>query len=175
MDNLKLGALIREAADGDINVLEKIFYDMKDNIYSFVFMYVHNRQLAEDVLQDTILEIYKSAKNFKLLDNPKAWILTIARNEAVSYMRKTSKEELVDNDISNTNRSYDEIENMSINKLDVLTMLSVLTDEQREVVILHIFSGLKHKEISKILNIPIGTVCWRYNESLKKLRNIGRN
>lgn len=165
MDNFHMSNLIRRVSEGDIVALEKIFNEMKDSIFSFVYMRTNNRQLAEDILQETILQIYKSANNYKRFSNPRAWILTIARNNAISAIRKTKAEQEFNESLQNDN--FDLLLN---NKLNVLSILSVLSEEQREIVVLHAIAGLKHKEVSKLLNIPLGTVCWKYNESIKKLR-----
>ncbi|MFA6936431.1 MAG: sigma factor-like helix-turn-helix DNA-binding protein, partial [Bacilli bacterium] len=49
--------------------------------------------------------------------------------------------------------------------------LTVLTKEEREVVFLHINNDLKHREISKVINKPLGTVLWIYNKAIKKLKD----
>lgn len=55
MEYKLLSSLIRSDDDGDINALERIFFEMKDSIFSFVLMYTGNRQMAEDILQETVL------------------------------------------------------------------------------------------------------------------------
>lgn len=167
MDNFHLSNLIHRVSGGDIGALEKIFNEMKNSIFSFVLMRTNNRQLSEDILQETMLQIYKSAKSYKRFSNPKAWILTIAKNNAVSAIRKTCKEQELNSAQKDDNSSL-----LINSKINVLEMLSVLSSDQREIVILHAISGLKHKEISQLLGIPLGTVCWKYNESIKKLRKL---
>ena len=174
MDNFTLASLIRRVANGDLESLEKIFYEMKDNIFSFVLMYANDRQLAEDILQETMLQLVNSCKNFKRSENPKAWILTIARNNTVSYLRKTNRETNLTENITETLQDNSQENDMADN-LNAQSILSSLTIEQREVVVLHVISGLKHKEIAKLLNVPLGTICWRYNESIKKLKQFTYN
>ena len=50
-------------------------------------------------------------------------------------------------------------------------MLQKLTEEERSIVLLHVFWGYKHKEIAQQLNLPLGTVLWRYNVAIKKLKS----
>lgn len=167
LENIQLNRLIHRAAGGDISAMEKIFIGMKDKIYSFVLMYVGNQQTAEDILQETIIDVFSCAGSYKRFDNPKAWILTIARNKAVSSIRAVSKETALDDEISLPFTFENEIDS----KLNVISMLSGLSLQEREIIVLHVISGLKHKEIAKLLNLPIGTVCWKYNDAIKKLRN----
>ena len=173
MENIQLSALIRRTADGDLGALEEIFVEMRDGIYSFTLMRTENRSLAEDILQETILQLYDSAKNYRRFSNPRAWILTIARNLSVSALRKTSREtELSDEMEQNSETS---IESHVDGQIDAAAMISVLPPKEREIVVLHAISGLKHKEIAKLLGLPLGTVCWKYSESLKKLRQLMPN
>jgi len=166
LDNIHLNILIHRAAGGDISVMEKIFIGMKDKIFSLAMMYVGNRQAAEDILQETIIEIYNCAKNYKRFENPKAWILTIARNKAISFFRSCSKETILDDECS----LPENLENDINSKLSVMSMLSTLSLQEREIIVLHVISGLRHKDIAKLLSLPLGTVCWKYSECIKKLR-----
>lgn len=168
MDNVQLNYLIRRAAGGDIGAMEKIFTGMKDKIYSFVLMYVGSRQTAEDILQETILDVYQCAKSYRRFENPQAWILTIARNKAVSYLRTAGRETALDEDSPLLFISESETES----RLDVLSLLSPLSLQEREIIILHAVSGFKHKEIARLLDLPLGTVCWKYNDAIRKLRNL---
>lgn len=169
MDNFKLGIMIRCIASGDLSGLEDIYNVMKDSIYAVIFMYIRNKQIAEDILQETILQIIDSSENFKIFNNPKAWIITIARNISVDYLRKQNRETELDENIADKKIS---LEYKITGKISALSMLEALPLDQREVVVLHVISGFKHKEISKILNIPLGTVCWRYNAAIKKLKQL---
>lgn len=170
MDDKKLGNLIRQDAAGDISALEEIFFEIKDKIYSFLLTYGFNRQLAEDMLQETMIQIHRSSRNFKRFDNPKSWILTIARNQAVSAVRKIDKETFLDEDILHMPDTSD-IEANVCGMSNITSLLSALSQCERQIVILHAISELKHREISKLLSLPLGTVCRKYNESIKKLQN----
>lgn len=171
MDNKQLSSLIKQAASGDIKALENIFFEMKDKIFSFLIMYGFSRQLAEDVLQETILQVYYSSKSFKRFDNPKSWILTIARNQAISAVRKTKRETVLSDDIIYITDNTD-IEFEICGRSQAASILSNLSQCERQIVVLHVISELKHKEIAKLLGLPLGTVCRKYNESIKKLQRL---
>lgn len=168
VENTQLSTLIRRTADGDVGALEEIFIAMRDAVFSFVLMRTGNRQLAEDVLQETMLQLYDSARNYRRMNNPRAWILTIARNLAVSAWRKTNREIELSNQLEQATSSS--LESHVDGQIDAAIMLAVLPPDERQIVVLHAIAGLKHKEIAKLLGIPLGTVCWKYSESLNKLR-----
>lgn len=171
MDNKQLSNLIGQVASGDINALEKIFFEMKDMIFSFLIMFGFNRQLAEDILQETILQVYYSSGNFIRFSNPKSWILTIARNQAVSAARKTRRETFLSDDIIHIPDNTD-IEFEICGRSHAALILSNLSQPERQIVVLHVISELKHREIAKLLSLPLGTVCRKYNESIKKLQQL---
>lgn len=169
VDRFALSVGIRRIAGGDLDALEEIFKEMKNSIYAFAYMYVGDRQTAEDILQETMLQIAESAKNFRVYGNPRAWIMAIARNIAANWLRKTGRETEFSENFADRSTPF---EYRVTGELSALSLLESLTIREREIVVLHVISGLKHREIAKILNIPLGTVCWKYSESIKKLREI---
>jgi RNA polymerase sigma factor (sigma-70 family) len=170
MDDIQLSGLILRTAYGDVGALEQIFIEMKDGIFSLALMHMNSRQLAEDVVQETILQVYNSSKNFRNTSNPKAWILTIARNIAVSAFRKTRHETELDENILDI-ADDQSFENAVCGYSDMMALVSSLSKVESEIVILHAVSDLSHKEIAKLLHIPLGTVCRKYSVGIKKLKS----
>ena len=100
-----------------------------------------------------------------------AWILTIARNLALDKVRSRPAGELSLQDewIADARADFAET---ALDRLVLRTVLQMLTEEERQIVILHSVERLKHREIAKLLGIPLGTVLSKYRRSLSKLRNI---
>ena len=94
MENAELSGLIRRAAEGDVCALEKIFLEMKDSILAFSTTIVKSRHIAEDVLQETMLEVWKSAKRYQKTGSVWSWMLAIARKTAVDMLRRVHHETL---------------------------------------------------------------------------------
>ena len=99
-----------------------------------------------------------------------AWIMTIAKNLARMRLREVKKNyELPDEDwagyfASNPAVSSDE-------RLLLQTALNILSDEQKQIVMLHAVAGIKHREIAKLLDMPIATVLSKYSRAVNKLRH----
>lgn len=167
MDNFGLSILICRVAGGNLECLEDIFHEMKDSVYAFAYTVTRQKQAAEDILQETMLQIAESAKRFKLYGNPRAWVMTIARNIAFNFIRQTGRETELNENISD---GAVPLEHWVTGELSAVSLLDSLTLSEREIVVLHVISGLKHREIAKLLDIPLGTVCWKYNQSMKKLK-----
>ena len=171
MDDKHLNSLISRVANGDMKAFEELYNLMKRGIYSFALSHVNNKHLAEDVVQETFLHILKASQNYTQ-KNPKAWMLTICRNVSL-YMLRGKKNEMlsyedVNNDIEMSSDFVDGICNSEV----IQTLLTKLEPNDRQIVVLHIVSELKHREIAEVLGLPLGTVLWKYNASLKKLKKL---
>ena len=159
--------LILRLADGDGDAFHDLYQQTSGAIYGFALSILKNRQDAEDVMHDTFINAYHGAISYTPRGNPMAWIMTIVRN--LSY-NKLKSGKLCD-DIS----EYEEPVTMdgSENALDRIvleTALKILSFEERQIVILHALTGMKHREIGELLDIPTGTVLSKYNRALRKVR-----
>lgn len=161
-----LSVLLKDISDGNKEALKDLYDNMSKDIYTFLLMFCKNREIAEDAVQETFISIYKNAKTFR--KNPKAWILTIAKNEAVSIIRKNSHTTGIETlEIEDARQT----ENVILDKIQADMLLSILSEEDKKIVILHAVYGLKHREIAKLINMPLGTVTWRYKQSIEKMKN----
>lgn len=171
MDDRHLNFLISKVANGDVTAFEELYNLMKRGIYSFALSHVINKHLAEDVVQETFLHILKASQNYTQ-ENPKAWMLTICRNVSL-YMLRCKKNEMlsyedVDDDMEKCGDFVDGICDSEV----IQILLTKLEPNDRQIVVLHIVSELKHREIAELLGLPLGTVLWKYNASLKKLKKL---
>lgn len=168
MSELEFQRCLREISDGKKESL-KIIYDYYGHaIYSYALSIIKCEDLAKDICQDVFIKIWNSSSKYKNRNNHKSWIMTITKNTSIDYLRKYKKEDMIEQ--FNIIDNEDMIEGIN-EKFQIEEALNLLNDEEREVVILHTISDLTFKNIGEILNKPIGTVAWRYRESIKKLRN----
>ena len=116
-------------------------------------------ELFEDVLQEVYIKLFQYRKHHQI-SNVKAWLISVTRNTALDLYRK-KKHELTGFD----NNYFDRMEYLSEDPLDRIvlsTCLALLDSEERQIVILKDISGMKHREIAKIFEMPLGTVLWKY-------------
>ena len=164
-----LSDLIKKTAKGDKYALQELYYNMSKDIYTFLLMFCKDKFTAEDALQETFISIYENAGSYKIFNNPKAWILTIAKNKAVSIIRKNSHAVSIENMENDT--AGVQTEDSVLNKIQADMLLSVLSEDDKKIVLLHTVYGFKHREIAEIMNMPLGTVKWRYKQSIDKMKN----
>ncbi len=165
MGSERLDEIMAAVADGDNAAFETLYRLSAKGIYAFAYSYLKNRQDAEDIMQSAFLQIKRKAYTYCRGTNAKAWMLQIVKNLALDELRKRKRfrERFADESEKGNAVTY----NKDVSALDY--MMKSLSDEEREVVILHALWGYKHKEIAEIKNQPVGTITWRYNTAVKKL------
>lgn len=163
--------LIVRVAQNDNDAFRELYNLTDKAIYGFILSIVKNQFDAEDIMQNTFIKIKTSAHLYSKQGKPLAWMFTIARNTALMEFR--NKKKFSDNsfdDLSNDIKFSDEI---NVDDKIVLEMaFTVLTDEERQIVIMHALTGMKHREIAEILEIPTSTVLSKYSRSIKKMQNL---
>ncbi|MFA7506956.1 MAG: RNA polymerase sigma factor [Bacilli bacterium] len=146
-----------------------IYDDTKNAVFGIIISVVKDRNLAEDVMQDTYIKMIKSIRIYKRNGKFINWLLTIAKNQAIDYYRKRDKEVLLDyND--ETNEPLLKDDNNFTFSLETNRLLDLLSDIEREIVILKIVNDFKFREIAEFVGKPLGTVLWIYNKSIKKMQ-----
>ena len=168
-DNDLLDELIIGVANNDKEAFNLLYEKTSVSVYSFALSILKNLHDAEDVLQDCFISIYDSAAEYRSYGKPMAWIITIAKNLCLKKLRDRKKEPepLPDN----TDISFSDNGSVTAEDKILLTMcMNVLSDEERQIVVLHAVSGFRHKEIAQILSMQLSTVLSKYHRALKKLR-----
>ncbi len=161
--------LIFKIANGDTEALHELYDSVSGSIYGFVLSITKNTHDAEDVLQETILTVYEKANTYKPEGKPMAWILVIAKNHALARLRSKAKIHLMDDENTEIGITFSKIDNAE-QRMVLEAAFKILKDEEREILMLHAVSGLKHREIAKVLNLPLNTVLSKYNRSIKKMQ-----
>jgi len=164
-----LKGLIQKLQKGDIAVFDDIYYQTKNIVYYTILGILKDPSLSEDIMQDTYLKALEKIHSYKPKASFTAWIVTIARNLALNEYNKMKKELKIDPQtdeyVFGTTKSNSESE------MIVEELLDKLKDKEKEIVILHVIGDLKHKEIARLLDMPLGTVTWTYSEAIKKLKD----
>ncbi len=168
-DNKVLDNYISRIAQGDSEAMSALYYQTQNSIYGFALSILKNTDDAQDVLQDCFIKIHSAAAAYVSQGKPLAWMLTITKNLCYLKIRNNKRDDHVPMEALETYFA----DNSSVTSEDKVVLyqcLNNLTDEERQIVILHTVAGLKHREISKLLELPLSTVLSKYNRSLKKLK-----
>lgn len=164
-----LDACISQVAQKSDIAFAKLYKLTSDSVYGFALSVLKNTHDAEDVLQDCFISIYNAAPSYRSDGKPMAWILTITKNLCYQKLRKNAK--ISDIPEEDWERYLDSKESITVeDKMIISACMNVLTNEERQIVVLHAVAGFKHKEIAHILNMHLSTVLSKYNRALKKLK-----
>ena len=174
--------LITNYLNGDESSFEILLLKYKDRVYSQLYLMVRDRDLAEDLFQETFIKVVNTLKRGKYNHEGKflPWVKRIAHNLAIDHFRKLKKLNEVHN-----REEYDLMANIpedSMNIEETLVSAQILgslqglvdelPDEQREVIKMRIYMGLSFKEISEETNVSINTSLGRMRYALINLRKL---
>ncbi len=159
--------LLHRIAQGDMEALRCLYDIAGYAVFGFALSMLKNKQDAEDILQDTFLKIRSAAHLYQPRGTPMAWILTMTRNFCLMKLREKQKNQAIEEKMLENTMLYVQD---NTNRVVLEAAFSILTDEERRIIMLHVLSGLKHREIAQILELPLSTVLSKNNRALKKLK-----
>lgn len=165
MDNYE--RLVEGLINKDEEAFEYIYHDTKALVYSIIVGIVKDKEASNDLMQDTYITMIEKIHQYKKGKDFKSWLAAIARNKAIDYYRRNKKEFNVD--ITTEEAILPNTAPEGERNAMVTEMLNLLTDIERQVFLLYIMDNLTHREIAKIMKIPIGTSIWHYHKALKKI------
>lgn len=168
MKNKELELLFQKIKNGDEKAFEDLYEATKKGLFAFIYTYIKDYELTKDVLLDSYIKIRSNIQKYKDNTNPTAWMFQIAKNEAINRINKDNKIVFVDFQENPSIGGGYETNDESREILEITR--KVLSTEDAQIVLLHAVDGYKHKDIAKLLNIPLGTVLWRYNKAIKVLQ-----
>jgi len=153
------------------------FYDNYSGaLFGIIYKMLEDRQLAEDVLQEAFVKIWNNFPNYDSLKGRLfTWMLNIARNAAIDKLRSRSYQDSLKNQplAENVNTiTANSAANPLQNDIGLRKQVGKLKEEYRVLIDLSYYQGFTHEEISKILNLPLGTVKTRIRSALTQLRTM---
>ncbi len=168
-ENADCEKAILRIAEGDHDALRVIYKYMNRQIYAVAYAVLRDFSLSDDVVQETYIKILERAFSYRKGTSPRAWVLSIARNLAIDYYRKRRFE--VDSDaLAEGDDRFDEATVLS--SMEVKRALDGLSDEERQIITLKIYAGLRHREIAELLGMTTEACKKKYQRAADKLREV---
>lgn len=153
----------------DTHALEQLYHAASPAVYSFALSILKNRHDAEDVLHDCFVAIFSAAAGYRPKGKPMAWILTIARNLCLKRLQEHSRHTPLPEDDWNAITAQDLLTTVDDRAVIEACMVR-LSDEERQIVVLHAVAGFRHREISAMLDLALPTVLSKYHRAIKKMK-----
>lgn len=171
--------LITRCQAGDRHAFERIFYKYRDDVFRFAYLVVRDQALAQDVVQEAFIKVYRSIAKFQFRSSFKSWLYRIAVNEAISVMRRRKiVEDLDPEPVSGPfDRApidgYFHPEQAALDaeeRAGLRWAIDQLDPMHRTVVILKYFHEFSDVEIADAVGCPPGTVKSRLHRARELLR-----
>ena len=172
--------LIKRFQNGDENAYIELVNRYRDKILNFIFNYLGDYEISEDLVQDTMIKMYQKKHYYKEVAKFSTWLYTIAKNLAYTELRKKKQRKTtILSHISKDEKPYDipsdhpgthqEIESEITIKI-IRKAIDQLTENFRTVILLRDVQELSYEDISSIVGVPIGTIKSRINRARLQLQ-----
>jgi RNA polymerase sigma factor (sigma-70 family) len=174
--------LIGRYLAGNQSSLEVLIHRHKNRVFAYILMIVKDKELAEDLFQDTFIKVINTIRSGSYKEEGKfiQWVMRIAHNLIIDYFRKSKRIPLIDNkdeyDIFEKVRiPVESVEDRMITEQihhDVKKLIEYLPLEQKEVLIMRHYGDMSFKDIAEITNVSINTALGRMRYALINLRKL---
>ncbi len=165
--------LVISAKNGDSQAFAVLYGRYKDRLYRYAYYKLGSKEDAQDAVSDCILSAYRQISEIKRAESFTAWIFRILYcccNEIIKQRINSRQSD-----------SFDDMENMltantentiekTIEKTELQQALAILSDDEREIVLLSVVAGFTSKEIAGTCDLTAGSVRSKLSRSLKKMR-----
>lgn len=165
----ELEQLLIQTGRGDREAFARLYSLTRGAVYALALSLLRDAQEAQDVAQDAFVRVWENSPSYRPQGSPMAWLLTIARNLARTRLRQSGRQVGLDEEAWNAIPALTP-EVSPEDRLVLQGALAELSGEERQIVLLHAVTGLKHREIAHLLEQPLSTVLSKYHRGLKKLK-----
>lgn len=177
--------LVESYKNGNVASFELLLERHQNKVFSYILMLVKDRQLADDIFQDTFLKIIRTIKAGAYKEEGKfiQFAMRIAHNLVIDHFRKSKRLPMTDS----VNSDYDLIENVKYvdasieDKIvteqvynDLRKMIDLLPEEQKEVLTMRMYADMSFKDIADATNVSINTALGRMRYALINLRKMAK-
>ena len=175
--------LLNTYISGNEDSINVLLNHHRKRILDYIYMMVKNRDVADDIFQETLIKVVRFVQEGRYTENGKflSWVLRIAHNQVIDYFRQKKQR----NNVSEGDAGYDILNNQKFSdhtveeklitnqiETDVRKLIDFLPPEQKEVVLMRYYMGLSFKEIAEQTDVSINTALGRMRYALINLRKL---
>lgn len=175
--------LVKDYSGGNNLAFDILLTRHKQSVFNYIYFTVRNRELAEDIFQETFIKAIVTIKQGRYTENGKfrAWISRIAHNLIIDHFRQEKNENTVSNDetpvdlLNNPDLCDGTIEDYLVKMQitsDIRKLVSYLPDNQREVLEMRYYQDLSFKEIAEQTGVSINTALGRMRYAILNMRRM---
>ena len=183
LTNLTDEQLVRAYVDGNNTAFDTLLRRHQSKLFSYILKIVKNRDIADDIFQETFVKIIMTLKQGRYAESGKfgAWLTRIAHNLIIDHFRQEKSKNSIstdDDDVNLLNRRDlcdENIEDIMVNdqiRTDVRRIIEALPESQREVLMMRYYSDMSFKEIADATGVSINTALGRMRYAILNMRRI---
>lgn len=162
----EINLLIKEFKNKNHSNFERFYNLTSKQVYFTSLNILKNHALAEEITQDVYVKFLSEISSFKEYYNVFSYLTTISRNLSINVYNK-NKKIINDEEIIN----FAKYDDSTIDDLNAQEILSLIEEtSSREIVVYHVIFEYTFLQISKIMKVPLGTILWKYNKTMKYLK-----
>ena len=163
-DQIKLKLAMKQLKNGQSNAMDVIYDITNRMVFYQIYQIVKRTAVAEEIMQDVYMKIYQNRASYQD-DQPKSWIMRIAKNEAINHYHKQSRETLVDVETLNQPTQED-------TETPLMDLAAQVLDEDEFYIVMHcVVEGKTRQTVAKTLNLSTSGVTFKLNVALEKLKH----
>ena len=181
-NNISDALLVSNYINGSESSLESLISRHQLQIFNFINSKINNREISEDLFQDTFIKVIRTLKNGTYNEEGKflPWVMRIAHNLVIDYFRKSNRILTVDNkdDFDIFQFVSDNVPNAETTLIqeqvikDIQRLIQELPQDQKEVIIMRLYRDMSFKEIAENTNVSINTALGRMRYAIINLRKM---
>jgi len=174
--------LVKNYIAGDENSLSILINRHQSKIYGFIYSKLSDRDMADDIFQDTFIKVIKTLKSASYNEEGKflPWVMRISHNLIIDYYRKNKKMPMFreTEDFSIFSIMSDNVPNIESQLIttqvesDLRKLIEELPEDQKEVLVMRMYQDLSFKEISELTGVSINTALGRMRYAIMNLRKV---
>ncbi len=167
MDSKEIEKLASEIRLGNDRSFDALYRGTSRGVFAFIYAMVQNRWDAEDLTQDTYLKVKANIGQYRPGSNFRAWMFQIAKNLTLNHLKRAARVVPLEGEVAHEETP----EAQTSSNLFFEDLQRILSSEEYKIMILHDVSGFRHREIARLMDMPIGTVTWQYSRAVKKVKS----
>lgn len=169
MEDMEFKVCIQKIQQGDKDGLKQIYQAYAALIYTVVYDMTGQKEDAQDITSEFFIRLWEKADTYRGKKGHRGWLLTIARNMTIDYLRKQKRELLVE-DLPESEVEKADFSEEIVGTMSMREAISQLKPAEQEVLNLKILGEFTFQEIARTIGKPMGTVTWLYRQGIEKLR-----
>jgi RNA polymerase sigma factor (sigma-70 family) len=171
------GELIVRIASGDREALTTLYHRERQPLFAYLLHLTEDVGIAEEVLQDTFVAVWKSAGSFSGRSSARTWLIGIARRQAHNTLRRrslprASADIAAAEHLPGPSPEPEERAITAATRAEVIAAMAHLSPDHRQALVLAFVHDLSYQEMADILTIPVGTVKSRLNGAKRALKEL---